>query len=221
MSAKRKPADLYETLGVPIDASSAEVRRSYRSRAKSAHPDRGGSTEEFARVHRAMVVLTDPAKRAHYDETGEIEQTIANNADVMALQTIAQMLAGILDNDQQDPLRADLIAVMQKHLAQENQQANAALEQAQRALRRLGQLKGRFWRNTGPKYGPQNILERLLNQREVDLKQKVALIETSIKQRGRAAEILKDYSFDRIVDNVMVMRVGTYGTAFTPTTGSF
>ena len=43
----------FEVLGVDPDADDAELKRAYRRRAKEAHPDQGGSVEEFQRVKAA------------------------------------------------------------------------------------------------------------------------------------------------------------------------
>jgi ferredoxin len=43
----------YEVLAVDPDADADTIRRAYRRRAKEAHPDQGGSVEEFQRVRAA------------------------------------------------------------------------------------------------------------------------------------------------------------------------
>jgi len=43
----------YEVLEVAPDADAETLRRAYRRRAKAAHPDQGGSVEEFQRVRAA------------------------------------------------------------------------------------------------------------------------------------------------------------------------
>jgi DnaJ-domain-containing protein 1 len=40
-------------LGVPREAEDAEIRSAYQERVKEAHPDNGGSQQEFKRVRRA------------------------------------------------------------------------------------------------------------------------------------------------------------------------
>ena len=60
--------DLYETLGVSRDASEAEIKKAYRARARSAHPDAGGDEEEFKQVQHAYNVLRDPQQRARTSE---------------------------------------------------------------------------------------------------------------------------------------------------------
>ena len=63
--------DHYEALGVPADASRAEIIAAYRAQARLLHPDAAPSDadadERFVRVATAYRVLTGP-QRAEYDE---------------------------------------------------------------------------------------------------------------------------------------------------------
>ncbi len=65
---------LYETLGVAEDATPEEIKRAYRSKAKTAHPDAGGSQSDFEPVVKAYEVLKDPERRLLYDTTGQAKQ---------------------------------------------------------------------------------------------------------------------------------------------------
>jgi curved DNA-binding protein len=66
--------DLYDVLGLARGASADEVKKAYRRLAKKYHPDvnQGNKTseEKFKEVTAAADVLTDPKKRALYDEFG-------------------------------------------------------------------------------------------------------------------------------------------------------
>jgi DnaJ-domain-containing protein 1 len=57
----------YEILGVDQAASVDEVKRAYRLKILSCHPDRGGRDEDFIKVHAAFEVLTNPQLRREYD----------------------------------------------------------------------------------------------------------------------------------------------------------
>ncbi|MCB2174287.1 MAG: DnaJ domain-containing protein [Actinomycetales bacterium] len=62
--------DPYVVLGVPRDADPQAIARAYRAAVRAAHPDSGGSAEEFHAVQRAWSLLGDPERRAGYDATG-------------------------------------------------------------------------------------------------------------------------------------------------------
>src|SRR5918995_4454709 len=71
----------YEVLGVPREASQAEIRNAYRNLAKERHPDYpGGSAEEFSLLQEANAVLSDPDRRRQHDEALDL----AHAADQLA-----------------------------------------------------------------------------------------------------------------------------------------
>ena len=65
--------DYYTVLGVNRDASEEDIKKSYRKLAMKHHPDRNpdkGSEEKFKEAKEAYEILTDPKKRAAYDQFG-------------------------------------------------------------------------------------------------------------------------------------------------------
>ena len=60
--------DPYKTLGISKNASTKEIKDSYRKLALEKHPDKpGGSTEEFQQISEAYEILSDPQKKRNFD----------------------------------------------------------------------------------------------------------------------------------------------------------
>jgi curved DNA-binding protein len=68
--------DYYRELGVARDANDDTIKKAFRKLALKYHPDRNpgdkAAEQKFKRANQANEVLSDPKKRALYDEFGEI-----------------------------------------------------------------------------------------------------------------------------------------------------
>lgn len=66
--------DYYSILGVSRDATPEQIKKAYRTLALKYHPDRNpddkAAEEKFKDVNNAYQVLSDPKKRAQYDQLG-------------------------------------------------------------------------------------------------------------------------------------------------------
>ena len=76
--------DYYKILGVPRNASQAEIQKAYRELARKYHPDLHpedkDAKKKFQRLQEAFDVLNDPEKREMYDRYGSSFQTYGPGA---------------------------------------------------------------------------------------------------------------------------------------------
>jgi curved DNA-binding protein len=77
--------DFYSVLEVPRGADADAIKKAYRALAMKFHPDRNpgnkSAEERFKAINQANDVLSDPKKRALYDEFGEMGLRDGFNAD--------------------------------------------------------------------------------------------------------------------------------------------
>uniref|UniRef100_A0A7S2RSL7 J domain-containing protein n=2 Tax=Rhizochromulina marina TaxID=1034831 RepID=A0A7S2RSL7_9STRA len=74
--------DYYAALGVPSDATDAQLKRAYRLQSLKYHPDRqGGSTTAFQLINTAYQTLSDPDKRQAYDHGVDVKKKSGDGYD--------------------------------------------------------------------------------------------------------------------------------------------
>ncbi len=80
--------DYYKILGVSRTAKGAEIKKAYRRLARKTHPDVNpgdkAAEERFKRIQEAYDVLSDPKKRAIYDQYGFYSDNIKEQASAGA-----------------------------------------------------------------------------------------------------------------------------------------
>jgi curved DNA-binding protein len=87
--------DLYAVLGVPKTADEETIKKAFRKLAMKYHPDKNpgkGAEDRFKEVNQAQEVLSDPAKRALYDEFGE--ESLSQNFDADRARMVRQYGGG-------------------------------------------------------------------------------------------------------------------------------
>ena len=86
--------NLYAVLGVAPNASADEIRKVYRSLAMRYHPDRNDAPAaevRFKSVSKAYEILSDPARRAEYDQS--VNHRIILDAEAEAYELVRTLFS--------------------------------------------------------------------------------------------------------------------------------
>lgn len=59
--------DYYYILGVEKNADEQTIKKAYKRLAMKHHPDKGGDESKFKEINEAYAILSDPQKKAQYD----------------------------------------------------------------------------------------------------------------------------------------------------------
>lgn len=144
--------ELYTELGVNPGVDDATLKEAFRRRAQATHPDKGGAPGEFERVKEAYEVLSDPARRKSYDETGQT--TAQPSLEEEAERTLVHIFQQYLESgDTRDPLTS-----MREVLKDSRSTLERGLKQADKTLAKLTKLQKSLRRRTA---GPSMLTRAL------------------------------------------------------------
>jgi curved DNA-binding protein CbpA len=183
--------DLYKILGVKRTAPPKDIHKAYRRKAKTAHPDAGGSVEAFNELVVAYAVLADAKRRARYDDTGEIDPPRPDNFDGGAIEIIAEKL-GLVIHAEHDLAAMDVSALIEQAIRDDIDTRKGSVAHQKRAAERLHKLRAQTKRKAE---GDDNLVARVLDWHELAIQNHIKKHEESIRFLERALEILEDYSF--------------------------
>lgn len=176
----------YETLGVSPDASKQEIIVAHRKLAAKAHPDAGGSVDEFKRIQEAYRILSDERERAHYDKTGR--QSVASD-DIRSRATSFVLDAFMRDGE--DPIK-----VARRQASESEREAKRVAADSSKKARKLKAKIVRFRqrnanvRNTESR---DDLVLALLNRYE-DIERHRKSAEEQAELFGKVVEYLEGLS---------------------------
>lgn len=185
--------NLYETLGVKQDAKTETIRKAYRRKAKKAHPDTGGSAEEFAKLKKAHDILTDDARRKKYDATGDQSEARPDNAMSVIVQILAVAMENVIsqiEGRMGEPTEFDIVNDMKIIIGGHLDECQRKRDQFKRTLAKTQKLVGRFGVEKG-----DNYLEKIVQGKISALTNNISQCDNQESPIKKALDILTISSF--------------------------
>ncbi|NXJ11749.1 DJC17 protein, partial [Odontophorus gujanensis] len=142
--------DLYGLLGVGEKASEKEVKKAYRQKALTCHPDKNPdnprAAEVFHQLSQALAVLTDAAARAAYDkvrkakkQAAERTQKLDEKRKKVKLDLEAREREAQARDSEEEEIR--ITRTLEQEIIRLREEGSRQLEEQQRLIREQIQLE--------------------------------------------------------------------------------
>ena len=190
--------ELYGTLGVSREATPDEIKAAYRRAAMEHHPDRNIGSEDAARekfqaVQNAYDVLSDPEKRAFYDQHGsapgpKVDEWAALKEDAIQIFMEAVSTSG------PNPSQRHLIDMMEQIIMGKQMTLRQAVQQNESLITKLEKLAPRVGRKDGA-VGP-NVITSFIEADVAAKRKHNEMTKQMIEHGERLLEYVRTYTFD-------------------------
>jgi len=209
-------SDLYDTLGVEKDVTVEEIKKAYKEKAMETHPDRGGNTEVFDRVHKAYLTLSQPHSRKRYDETGQVDDNYFVSEEdrirKLAVERVIQLFGDVILT--YGKTGGDVFTMMSEKAYENQVKAETTIRGHTKAQEMLGKYRKRVKRK---KKKGVNFIKAWFDQQERDLKHQIAITKEDIDIWKKTQSLIKEYEWigaEVNRPNILTMRYGSF-SAFT------
>jgi DnaJ-class molecular chaperone len=189
----------YTVLQVSPQATDEEIKKKYRLLAQQNHPDKGGNVETFQQINLAYSILSDPARRKHFDSTGEYH--VNNSLREEALGNLSMVLNHFINEINPDV--EDLIVLMKNDANREKEQLNIAITNCLNLLAKLEKVLKKLKK----KKEGENILKMFTTQRIKALENDIIIFNKKVEVCDKMLEILEDYEFSDIEFEMLMNQV--------------
>lgn len=175
--------NLYETLGVPRDATQAQIKKAYKKLAQRLHPDKPtGDAEKFQAIQHAYEILSDENNRAHYDRTGSDKG--APDYHSLATAHLSGLFSDITSGDMRFNIITEAKGMVAEKLAQFRSSEISHKANITKAEKHLNRVKTR--KN-------ENIFKMVLDARIATLKSELESFKHNMLILETMQELLQDY----------------------------
>lgn len=187
----------YKILGVRKNASAKKIKQAFRTKAKKLHPDMNPSDDsEFTRIKHAYDILSDPIKRAIYDESGTIMDDTAEKEINNNMLTLFGKVVEITLQMKKEK-NTDIFKIMKEKSKEIIANSKNNIVKIEKIIERMQDVDSRISNKKGNVLFNQLIKQQIGNQ-ELE-KEK---LKKSIHISEQIIEKIKDYKYNIERENI-------------------
>ena len=171
------------------------------------YPDKGGTADQFAKVSRAYLVLSDPLRRAKYDETGDIPEITPESAPLNILvQYFVTVVSMFCAGQGPDPRHVNLVKQAREQFRKDIVEAKNAQVKIRRTIK--------IWQDVAERFSSKKKADAVklsLSGQVPRLEQQLRIMEEQVHIRQDALKLLDGYtfSFDELPQQVQTWQFHT------------
>ena len=197
MSEEEKKPSFYDTLGVAVDATKAEIKKAFKRKASKAHPDRdGGDKETFQALQRAYAVLSDDRSRQKYDTDGEEGGEHVLTPRESAYQNLAMLFTGIINENMDCIETIDIIASIEANVKKNRMGPKAVIKKMEKRLAKINKATAKLKRKQKKHKDGPDLFEHVLGMQQQDAQRHIAAANEQMEMMDIMLEVAHEYEYD-------------------------
>lgn len=196
MAEEEKKPSFYDTLGVAVDATKAEIKKAFKRKASKAHPDReGGDKAKFQELQRAYAVLSDDRSRTKYDTDGEEGGEHVPTPREQAYQNLSMLFTSIITENLDCIETIDIIKTIEQNVTKNRMGPKSLIKKMEKRLSKISKAVQKLKRKV-KKEGTPDLFEHILGTQAQDAQRNIAQAKEQLEMMDIMLEVAHQYEYD-------------------------
>ena len=197
MAEEEKKPSFYDTLGVAVDATKAEIKKAFKRKASKAHPDReGGDKETFQALQKAYAILSDDRSRQKYDTDGNEGGDYVPTPFELAMQNLSMLFTSIITENLDNIETVDIIKTIEENVKKNRMPQQAIIKKMEKKLAKLANAKAKLKRKRKKRKDGPDLFEHIIGTQEQDANRNITTAKEQLEMMDMMLEMAHEYEYD-------------------------
>jgi DnaJ-class molecular chaperone len=183
--------NLYDLLDVDKNATTKEIKKAYKEKAKVHHPDKGGDEELFKKIQQAYNILSDEMNRKMYDTTGQIQDF--SFEDGMRKLFDTYIIPELINIEKTSFEKVNIIKLIDALIFDKLAELTKYIGENKEIKRRLELI---LFRKRKKNTESEDILAKFFESHIKQAEMSILMLETESEFVKKVRTVMKDYSYN-------------------------